>query len=75
MKGGMRFGNKGKLSPRYIGPYKIFKRIVIVAYELELPKEFATVHSILDPQVRKLRTKGVASIKVLWRNQFVEEAT
>ncbi|WMV34380.1 hypothetical protein MTR67_027765 [Solanum verrucosum] len=30
---------------------------------------------ILDRQVRKLRTKEVASCKVLWRNQFVEEAT
>ncbi|WMV33672.1 hypothetical protein MTR67_027057 [Solanum verrucosum] len=30
---------------------------------------------ILDHQVRKLRTKEVASVKVLWRNQFVDEAT
>ncbi|WMV24625.1 hypothetical protein MTR67_018010 [Solanum verrucosum] len=30
---------------------------------------------ILDRHVRKLRTKEVASVKVLWRNQFVEEAT
>ena len=30
---------------------------------------------ILDRQVRKLRTKEVASVKVLWRNQLVEEAT
>ncbi|WMV42499.1 hypothetical protein MTR67_035884 [Solanum verrucosum] len=30
---------------------------------------------ILDRQVRKLRTKEVASVKDLWRNQFVEEAT
>ncbi|WMV32436.1 hypothetical protein MTR67_025821 [Solanum verrucosum] len=30
---------------------------------------------ILDRQVRKFRTKEVASVKVLWRNQFVEEAT
>ncbi|WMV42175.1 hypothetical protein MTR67_035560 [Solanum verrucosum] len=30
---------------------------------------------ILDCQVRKLRTKEVASVKVPWRNQFVEEAT
>ena len=30
---------------------------------------------ILDHQVRKLRTKEVSSVKVLWRNQFVEEAT
>ena len=30
---------------------------------------------ILDSQVRKLRTKEVASVKILWRNQFVEEST
>ncbi|WMV59178.1 hypothetical protein MTR67_052563 [Solanum verrucosum] len=30
---------------------------------------------ILDRQVRKLRTQEVASVKVLWRNQFVEETT
>ncbi|WMV45566.1 hypothetical protein MTR67_038951 [Solanum verrucosum] len=33
----MRFGKKGKLSPRYISPYRISKRIGNVAYELELP--------------------------------------
>ncbi|WMV29597.1 hypothetical protein MTR67_022982 [Solanum verrucosum] len=54
---------------------RISKRIDNVAYELELPSELATVHPILDRQVRKLRTKEVASVKVLWRNQFIEEAT
>ncbi|WMV09230.1 hypothetical protein MTR67_002615 [Solanum verrucosum] len=39
-----------------------------LSYE-EIPIE------ILDRQVCKLRTKEVASVKVLWRNQFVEEAT
>ncbi|KAH0676229.1 hypothetical protein KY285_024030 [Solanum tuberosum] len=100
--GVMRFGKKGKLSPRYIGPYRISKRVGNVAYELELPQGLATVHlvfhismlkkcmgdpsliistkdigikgrlfygeiplHILDRQVRKLRTKKVASIKVL----------
>ena len=37
MKGVMRFGKKGKLSPRYIGPYQIIKRFGQVAYELKLP--------------------------------------
>ncbi|WMV44614.1 hypothetical protein MTR67_037999 [Solanum verrucosum] len=78
MKGVMRFGKKGKLSPQYIGPYRIAKRVDNVAYELELPQELAAVHpvpvQILDRQVRRLRTKDVASVKVLWKNQFVEEA-
>ncbi|WMV45403.1 hypothetical protein MTR67_038788 [Solanum verrucosum] len=108
----IRFGKKGKLSPRYIGPYRIFKRIGNVGYELELPTELAAVHpvfhlsmlkkcmgdpsliiptenigmkdhlsyeektvDILDRQVRKLRTKEVAFVKDLWRNQFVKEGT
>ncbi|WMV46552.1 hypothetical protein MTR67_039937, partial [Solanum verrucosum] len=70
MKGVMRFGKKWKLSPWYSGPYRISKRIGNVAYELELPQELTVVHPILDHQVRKLRTKEVASVKVLWRNQF-----
>ena len=40
----------------------------ILSYE-EIPIQ------ILDRQVRKLRTKDVASVKVLWRNQFLEVAT
>ncbi|XP_015169968.1 uncharacterized protein [Solanum tuberosum] len=47
MKGVMRFAKTGKLSPRYIGPYKIIQRFVQVAYELELPQELSSVHSVL----------------------------
>ncbi|WMV25943.1 hypothetical protein MTR67_019328 [Solanum verrucosum] len=112
MKGVMRFGKKGKLISRYIGPYRISKRVGNVAYELELPQKLVAVHpvshismlkkcmgdpsliiptedirikdslsyeeipvQILDRQVQKLRTKEVSPVKVLWRNQFVEEAT
>ncbi|WMV58868.1 hypothetical protein MTR67_052253 [Solanum verrucosum] len=46
MKGVMRFGKKGKLSPRYIGPYRISKRIGNIDYELELPQELAAVHPV-----------------------------
>ncbi|XP_070010447.1 uncharacterized protein [Nicotiana sylvestris] len=107
----MRFGKKGKLSLRYVGPYIIIQRIGQVAYKLEMPPEMSLVHpvfhvpmlkkvvgdpstivpvesievneelsykeipvAILDRQVRKLRNKEIASVKVL-SNQQIEEAT
>jgi len=42
----MRFGKKGKLRPRYIGPYRIPKRIDNVTYKLELPQELIVVHPV-----------------------------
>ncbi|XP_070045422.1 uncharacterized protein [Nicotiana tomentosiformis] len=108
----MRFGKKGKLSLRYVGPYKIIQMIDQVDYMLELPLVMSVVHPVFhvsmlrkvvgDPsfivpietvevdeeliyeeipvailygKVRKLRNKDIASVKVLWRNQQVEEAT
>nr|GEV93016.1 putative reverse transcriptase domain-containing protein [Tanacetum cinerariifolium] len=40
----MRFGKKGKLASRYVGPLEIFERIGLVAYRLRLPKELNNVH-------------------------------
>ena len=37
---------KGKLSPRYVGPYKILKRVGKVAYELEFPAELQGMHPV-----------------------------
>ncbi|XP_009786302.2 uncharacterized protein [Nicotiana sylvestris] len=106
----MWFGKNGKLSPRYVVPYRIIQRIGQVAYKL--PPKMSLVHlvfhvsmlkkavgdlllivplktvevnqelnyeetpvAILDKQVRKLRNKEIASVKVLRQNQLVEEAT
>ncbi|GKA35182.1 hypothetical protein Tco_0721673 [Tanacetum coccineum] len=43
-KGVVRFGKKGKLSTRYVGPFEILERIGPVAYRLRLPGELSGVH-------------------------------
>ena len=52
-KGVMRFGKKGKLSPRYIGPYEIIKRIGSTAYQLVLPLELAQLHNVFHVSMLK----------------------
>jgi hypothetical protein len=46
MKGVKRFGMKGKLAPRYIGPFPILEKCGTVAYKLDLPPSLARVHNI-----------------------------
>jgi hypothetical protein len=54
MKGIQRFGVKGKLAPRYVGPFPIIGRCGPVAYRLELPAHLSAVHNIFHvSQLRK----------------------
>ncbi|GKE37328.1 hypothetical protein Tco_1460733 [Tanacetum coccineum] len=41
----IRFGKRGKLNPRYIGPFKILAKVETIAYRLELPEQLSHVHS------------------------------
>nr|GEZ76790.1 putative reverse transcriptase domain-containing protein [Tanacetum cinerariifolium] len=43
-KGVVRFGKRGKLNPRYVGPFKMLAKVGKVAYKLELPQELSRVH-------------------------------
>ena len=53
-KGVIRFGKRGKLNPRYIGPFEILARIGSVAYQLKLPQELSNVHNVFH--VSNLKT-------------------
>ena len=54
MKGIQRFGEKGKLAPRYVGPFLIVVQCGPVAYRLELPAQLSAVHNIFHvSQLRK----------------------
>ena len=47
----LRFGKKGKLSPRFIGPYEILERIGHVAYRLELPPELVKLYNVFHVSI------------------------
>ena len=44
----MRFGKKGKLSPRFIGPYEVIEKVGPVAYRLALPPDLEKIHIVFN---------------------------
>ncbi|GJT15249.1 putative reverse transcriptase domain-containing protein [Tanacetum coccineum] len=45
LTGVVRFGKRGKLNPKYVGPFKVLEKVRAVAYKLELPQKLSRVHS------------------------------
>ena len=42
----IRFQKKGKLNPKYIGPFRILERIGLVAKRLDLPRDLERIHNV-----------------------------
>ena len=53
IRGVMRFGKSGKLSPRYVGPFEILKRVGEVAYQLALPPTLTSAHDVFHVSMLK----------------------
>ncbi|GJZ55298.1 hypothetical protein Tco_0610491 [Tanacetum coccineum] len=71
-KGVIHFGKRGKLNPRYIGPFKIVAKVGTVAYRLELPEKLSRVHKpveIMDREVKRLKQSRIPIVKVRWNSK------
>ena len=53
MKGVVHFSKRGKLSPRYVGPFEILSRVGSSAYQLALPPALSVVHNVFHVSMLK----------------------
>ena len=62
MKGKVRFGKKGKLSPPYLGPYEIIQRVGKFAFERRFPRDLTSFHLVFHVSMLKNYIVGPESI-------------
>ena len=61
-RGVIRFGKRGKLSSRYIGPFEVLERVGIVAYQLALPPSLSSVHDVFHVSMLRKYTPDLTHI-------------
>ena len=61
-RGVARFGKRGKLSPRFIGPYEILERVGTEAYRLALPPSMSGVHEVFHVSILRRYTSDPAHV-------------
>ncbi|GJS35958.1 putative reverse transcriptase domain-containing protein [Tanacetum coccineum] len=76
-KGVVRFSKRGKLNPRYVGPFNVLAKVGKVAYKMELPQELSRVHhmfhvsnlmeyyvEIMEREIKRLKRSRIPLVKV-----------
>ena len=58
----MRFGKKGKLSPRFIGPYEVIEKVGPVAYRLALPPDLEKIHDVFHVSMTEVQIRPLTCI-------------
>ena len=58
----VRFGKRGKLLPRFVGPFEILERVGIVAYRLALPPSMSGVHEVFHVSMLRKYTPDPAHV-------------
>ena len=71
-RGVVRFNKRGKLSLRYIGPFKVLERVGTVAYRLALPSSLSGVHKVFHVSMLRKYTP-VSTHMVDWGELVVNE--
>ena len=61
-KGVVRFGKRGKLSPRFIGPFEILERVGTVAFQLAVPPSMSGVHEVFHVSMLQRYTPDLAYV-------------
>nr|GEX19278.1 putative reverse transcriptase domain-containing protein [Tanacetum cinerariifolium] len=75
-KGVVRFGKRGKLNPRYVGPFNVLERVKDVTYKLDLPEELSREPvEIIDREVKRLKQSQIPLVKVRWNSKRGPEFT
>ncbi|GJS99104.1 putative reverse transcriptase domain-containing protein [Tanacetum coccineum] len=78
-KGVVRFRKKGKLAPRFVGPFEIIEKVGPMAYRLDFPREIEWFDAklnfmeepveILEREFKKLKRSRIAIVKVRWNSK------
>ena len=71
-RGVVRFGKRGKLSPRFIGPFEILERMGTVAYQLALLPSMSGVHEVFHVSMLRRYTPDPAHVPRPEKFQFLE---